>query len=136
MASVSRGSHPLRIFVVEDHPDTLTALCLYLKQAGHTVRSARTKQEALSKIPEANCNVLLSDIGLSDGNGWDVIREIGERRPQIAIAMSGYGTTADQQRSTEAGFRHHLIKPVSLDKLAAVLDEAVTELYGHQTHHG
>jgi CheY-like chemotaxis protein len=131
MTSVLKISHPLRIFVVEDHPDTLDALCLYLRHVGHTVRFARTKKEALKKIAGEDYDVLISDIGLSDGNGWDLIREMGDFRPQFAIAMSGYGTVADCERSAEAGFRHHLIKPVSLEKLAAVLDEAVMEGHGH-----
>jgi DNA-binding response OmpR family regulator len=130
MASVLKASHPLRIFIVEDHPDTLDALCLYLKHLGHSVRSARTKHEALKKIAEQDYDVLISDIGLSDGNGWDLIREMGHRRPHFAIAMSGYGTTADRERSLEAGFRHHLIKPVSLQKVDAVLNEAVMEVHG------
>ena len=130
MASVLKATHPLRIFVVEDHPDTLDALCFYLKHVGHTVRSARTKQEALRKIIKGDYDVLISDIGLPDGNGWDLIREMGPYRPQFAIAMSGYGATADHERSAEAGFRHHLIKPVPLEKLAAVLDEAVMEVHG------
>ena len=131
MTSLWKGSYPLRIFVVEDHLDTLHALCLYLKYAGHSVRSARTKAEALKKIRQEHYDVLISDIGLPDGDGWDLLREIGDSRPQIAIAMSGYGTAADRDRSMEAGFRHHLIKPVSLEKLAAVLDEAAMETHGH-----
>jgi CheY-like chemotaxis protein len=87
-------------------------------------------QEALEKIAGGSYDVLLSDIGLADGNGWDLIREMGAWRPPFAIAMSGYGTAADRERSVEAGFRHHLIKPVSLEKLAAVLDEAVMEVHG------
>jgi CheY-like chemotaxis protein len=94
----------------------LDVLCLYLKHLGHTVRSARTKEEALRKIREGDYDVLISDIGLSDGNGWHLLREIGDRRPHFAIALSGYGTEADRERSAKAGFRHHLIKPVSLDK--------------------
>jgi CheY-like chemotaxis protein len=129
MTTVSKASHTLRIFVVEDHPDTLDALCLYLKHVGHTVRSARTKREALKKIAEGDYDVLISDIGLSDGNGWDLIREMAGCRPPFAVAMSGYGTAADRERSAEAGFRHHLIKPVSLEKLTAVLDEAVMEVH-------
>src|SRR4029434_4416469 len=78
-----KASHPLRVFVVEDHPDTLVALCLYLKVVGHNVRSARTKEEALRKIPEANCDVLISDIGLPDGSGWGLIREIGDCRQRL-----------------------------------------------------
>jgi DNA-binding response OmpR family regulator len=129
MTSVSKASHPLRVFIVEDHPDTLDAICLYLKYVGHTVRCARTKKEALKNIAGEDYDVLISDIGLSDGNGWDLIREMGDWRPPFAIAMSGYGTVADRERSSEAGFRHHLIKPVSLEKLTAVLDEAVMEVH-------
>ena len=130
MTRVSKTSHPLRVFVVEDHPDTSDALCLYLRHIGHTVRSAGTKQEALRKIAGGAYDVLISDIGLPDGDGWDLIREMGDYRPPFAIAMSGYGTVADTERSAEAGFRHHLIKPVSLEKLAAVLDEAAMEVHG------
>jgi DNA-binding response OmpR family regulator len=130
MMSGLKASHQLRIFLVEDHLDTLDALCLYLKHAGHTVWCARTKEEALKKIAERDHDVLISDIGLSDGNGWDLIREMGDSRPQFAIAMSGYGTAADHERSAEAGFRHHLIKPVPLEKLAAVLDEAAMHVHG------
>ena len=56
-------------------------------------------QEALKKIAGGNYDVLISDIGLSDGNGWDLIREMGAWRPPFAIAMSGYGTAADRERS-------------------------------------
>ena len=130
MTTALKASHPLRVFIVEDHADTLDALCLYLKHEEHSVRSARTKREALRKIREGDYDVLISDIGLSDGNGWDLLREIGDRRPHFAIALSGYGTEADRERSAKAGFRHHLIKPVRLEKLAAVLDEAVMEVHG------
>ena len=75
-------------------------ICLYLKYVGHTVRSARTKKEALKNIAGEDYDVLISDIGLSDGNGWDLIREMGEWRPPFAIAMSGYGTVADRERSS------------------------------------
>jgi CheY-like chemotaxis protein len=131
MTGVGKGLRPLRIFIVEDHVDTLYALCLYLEYAGHSVRSARSKEEALKKIPQGHYDVLISDIGLPDGNGWDLLREISDSRPQFAIAMSGYGTAADRERSADAGFRHHLVKPVSLEKLASVLEEAAMEMQSH-----
>jgi CheY-like chemotaxis protein len=122
----SAGS--LRILVVEDHLDTLEVVCFYLRYTGHDVIGARSKQEAAEAVQQASCDVLISDIGLSDGSGWDLIGELGERRPKYAIAMSAYGTRADVERSFQAGFRHHLVKPVSLEKLAAVLAEAAEEL--------
>ena len=125
---VPRGPQPLRIFVVEDHADTLRALCLYLEYVGYSVRNARSKEEALNEIQNANCDVLISDIRLPDGNGWDLVREMGKLRPRYAIAISGYGTEADREKSAKVGFRHHLVKPVSPEKLTAVLEEAVAEL--------
>ena len=128
MTGVPRTSQPLRIFVVEDDPDALHTLCLYLRYAGYSVRSARSKEEALNEIPNANCDVFISDTRLSDGNGWDLIGEMGKLRPRYAIAISGCGTKADREKSAKVGFRHHLVKPVSSEKLAAVLEEAGAEL--------
>lgn len=64
---------PLRIFVIEDEDDTLAAIQIYLEQLGHVVFSARSKAEALEKMPPANCQVLISDINLPDGNGWEIL---------------------------------------------------------------
>ena len=118
---------PLRIFIVEDHSDTLETLRLYLERPGNIVMNARSKEEALKEIPGARCDVLLTDIGLPDGNGWELVEEVGESRPAYAIAMSGYGLPADLDRSAEAGFRHHLIKPISAKKLDTLLKEAAAE---------
>jgi CheY-like chemotaxis protein len=128
MRGVPRASQRLRIFVVEDDPDSLHTLCLYLRYAGYSVRSARSKEEALNEIPNAKCDVFISDLRLSDGNGWDLIREMGKLRPRCAIAISGYGTKADREKSAKVGFRYHLVKPVSSEELAAVLEEAGAEL--------
>jgi CheY-like chemotaxis protein len=119
---------PLRIFVVEDDNDTLAAIEIYLEQLGHIVFSARSKAEALKKIPQANCHVLISDINLPDGNGWEILEEIENSRPNYAIAISGYGTRANRQRSAESGFRHHVVKPVFPESLNTLLKEATAEL--------
>ena len=120
--------YPLRIFVVEDHPDTLQSLKIYLEQIGHIVFSARSKAEALKEIPGAKCHVLISDINLPDGNGWELMEEIQNLRPNYAIALSGYGMKADRERSAESGFRHHLVKPVFPPKLESLLEEATSEI--------
>jgi two-component system CheB/CheR fusion protein len=120
----------MRIFVVENHANTLKYFHLYLESEGHTVFEARTMQEALDAIPGANCDVLISDIGLPDGKGWDLLSRLraeGLPHPPYAVAISGYGTPEDRARSSEAGFRHHLLKPFSPDKLDAVLKEAARE---------
>jgi CheY-like chemotaxis protein len=106
----------------------ITALQIYLEQSGHVVFSARSKAEALREIPRANCHVLISDINLPDGNGWDLMQEVGKLCPDYAIAISGHGMKADRERSAESGFRHHLVKPISAQKLDTLLQEATTEL--------
>jgi two-component system, chemotaxis family, CheB/CheR fusion protein len=113
--------------VVEGHNDTLAALQLYLEQLGHIVFSARDKA-ALKKIRRANCHALISDINLPDGNGWEILEELENLRPNYAIAISGYGTPADRQRSAQSGFRHYLVKPVFPDSLDTLLKVSATEL--------
>ena len=118
----------LRIFVVEDHKDTLDALRKHLEQLGHIVFSASSKAEALKQIPMADCHVLISDLGLPDGNGWELMQELENLSPRYAIAISGYGMKADREMSAEAGFRHHLVKPLLPPKLDTLLEEASIEL--------
>jgi CheY-like chemotaxis protein len=128
MTAASRDFYPLRIFLVEDHKDTLEALRIYLELCGHFVLSACSKAEALTEIPRANCHVLISDINLPDGNGWQLLQELENLRPHYAIATSGYGMKADYERSAESGFRHHLVKPVAAEKIDTLLEEATIEL--------
>lgn len=121
-------SAALRIFVVENHEDTRYLLGLLLEQLGHTVLAVATMHEALHAVPAARCDVLISDVGLPDGNGWDLLRRLGPDRPPYAIAMSGFGMRSDRQKSLAAGFRHHLLKPVEPNQLESLLDEATLEL--------
>ena len=118
--------------MVENHPDTLKYLTMYLETMGHTVVSARTVKEALAALPEAHCSVLISDIGLPDGNGWDLLKSASLEHPVYAIAMSGFGMNADRAKSRAAGFRHHLLKPFDPDQLDAMLEEAAQEGEGEE----
>ena len=77
----------LRIFVVENHPDTLKYLCLYLEQMGHVVASARSKSESIELLARRPCDVLISDIGLPDGNGWELLQQAPAPKPHYAIAL-------------------------------------------------
>ena len=120
-------SKPLRIFVVENHRDTREYLQLYLETFGHTVQTAESMTRALAALPTADCDVLISDIGLTDGDGWMLLRRLQVPRPLYAIAMSGFGLGADQLRSQEAGYRHHLLKPIDPKELDAILAEAARE---------
>ena len=116
------------IFLVEDHPDTLKYLTMFLGPLGHTVQSARTIREALSKISNTNCDILICDIGLPDGNGHELLRQMKVTRQIYAIAISGFGSESDIAKSKAAGFRHHITKPFRGDDLIPFLDEATREL--------
>lgn len=111
----------LRVFIVENHPDTLQSFIFYLESEGHSVCSASTLEEALLAIPESGCDVVFSDIGLPDGTGWDLLARLKMERPIFAVAMSGFGQNADRQKSLAAGFRQHLIKPITPDAIDDVL---------------
>ena len=120
-------ARPLRIFVVENHTDTLKYLSMYLEAIGHTVACAKTMAQALESLPSSGCDVLISDIGLPDGDGWELLRTVQLTHPIYAIAMSGFGMNADHARSKTAGYRHHLLKPFIPSELDAALEEAARE---------
>ena len=130
------AKRPLRIFVVENHEDTRFLLCLLLEQLGHTLFSAPSLAAALEAVPAARCDVLISDIGLPDGNGWELMARLGDDRPPYAIAMSGFGMSSDRQRSLGVGYRHHLLKPVEPNQLERLLDEAADETRDDQRRRG
>lgn len=121
---------PLRVFLVENHEDTVRYIKLYLEHLGHQVLVAQTMETALREIPKANCDVLISDIGLPDGDGWLLLEKLGSGRPPFAIAISGYGMGNDQRRSRTVGYNAHLVKPFVPDALLLVLKKAAEEKGG------
>ncbi len=123
--------HPLRVFVVEDHGDTAEMLRLMLESEGHEVCTAGDVASALETIDGDDYDLLLSDLGLPDGSGLDLIRELRARGNRVpAIALSGYGQEQDLQLSHQAGFSAHVIKPVDYDQLMA----AVAKVSGKPEH--
>ena len=112
----------LRILLVDDHPDTCAALERLLKLRGHTVAAANNMRSALEKAGAGDSfDLLISDVGLPDGNGMDLLRVIRTKHPIRGIAISGFGMDADIAKSLEAGFAEHLVKPVKLEKLEAAI---------------
>jgi DNA-binding response OmpR family regulator len=111
----------MRIFLVENHPDTLKYLRRHLIRAGHEVETAQSFAEALRDLREKPCDLLLADLGLPDGDGWGLLEQLGAARPPLAVAMSGLNGPADRLRSRQAGFQHHLVKPFLPDDLDGVL---------------
>lgn len=124
MSEPASTGHPLRIFVVENHRDTLAALTHYLNQMGHTVVSAGTVEGALKALPGSRCDVFICDIGLPDGDGWELLKRARLEPHVYTIAMSGFGHKSDCGRSEAAGYRRHLLKPFFPDDLDGILAEA------------
>lgn len=121
-------ARPLRVFVVENHADSRLMLTMLLSSMGHQVTSAASMQEALRALPEADPEVLVSDIGLPDGDGWELLKCLHLPHEVYAIAMSGFGMASDRARSLEAGYRHHLVKPMDIEQLESLLAEASREI--------
>jgi CheY-like chemotaxis protein len=95
-----------------------------LKVAGHETRIAHTGEEALKAALEYRPSIVLLDIGLPGINGYEVAKRLRQRpetKEVTLVAITGYGTDLDHQRSQEAGFDHHLVKPADFEKLEGLL---------------
>jgi PAS domain S-box-containing protein len=123
--AVAEQQRALHILLVEDHVDTANAMSRLLRGLGHQVRVADSVSMALQSAREP-FDLLLSDIGLPDGTGVELIRQIRERHGDRfpAVALTGYGMEDDVTRCKEAGFNEHLTKPVSLQNLQLVIQRA------------
>jgi CheY-like chemotaxis protein len=121
-ASYNSGKS-LRILVVEDHSETLEALSGLLSHFGHEISVADGAQNAMNMIDSKEFDVVLCDIALPDGSGYDVIAEAKRKRPVKAVALSGFAATEDIERGREAGFDFHLAKPVDFHELRTVLGQ-------------
>ena len=115
----------LRLLLVEDHDSTRDVLARILGRAGHHVHGAATGSQALELLKTAGpFDALISDLGLPDRSGFDLLREIRATHPAIpAIALSGYGMDEDVKRAKDAGFTAHLVKPIPFDQLRTLLDQ-------------
>ncbi len=114
---------PLRILLVEDHGDTRRTLSRLLTHFGHDISVADCTQSAKEIVDTKEFDVLLSDIGLPDGSGYDVITHAKQKQPIKGIALTGFGMDEDIRKSKEAGFDFHLTKPVDFAELRSVLGQ-------------
>jgi hypothetical protein len=112
----------LCILLAEDHEDTRRILARLLEKYGHRVETVEDVASATRALETVRFDVLISDIGLPDGNGYDLLQRATAVQPHLtSIALSGYGMENDLQRSAAAGFSVHLTKPVDIDVLQAHL---------------
>jgi CheY-like chemotaxis protein len=118
----SGAGERLRIFFVEDEAITRELLSRVLRIHGYDVQPAGTYREAID-LADGQFDLLLSDIALPDGTGWDVMRHVRSRWRHIpGIAMSGFGSQEDRDASSAAGFAVHLTKPVPIRELKATIE--------------
>jgi CheY-like chemotaxis protein/anti-sigma regulatory factor (Ser/Thr protein kinase) len=113
-----------RILVVDDHQDSTDSLALFLRLRGHDVRTAHDGPSALDEIERYRPEVVFLDLGLPGMSGYDVARRVrmmnGPGAPRL-VALTGYGTDADRQKTRDAGFEVHLAKPVDPRAVDALL---------------
>lgn len=114
----------LRIVLVEDNEDSADMMLEWLRHFGHDVRVARTGSEAVPLIMAVCPDVVLCDLGLPGLDGLDVCRRVVDAMPEPPemIALTGWGREADVHRTGDAGFQHHLVKPVEPDTLRNLLE--------------
>ncbi|TXI88839.1 MAG: response regulator [Cupriavidus sp.] len=111
--------------LIEDHADTRVAIVMHLK-ARCEIGVAGSVQEAVKMLTLERWDLLLSDIGLPDGTGWDILAAPTVRPPLCAVAMSANSKVDMEHKSLTAGFWRHLQKPLSPAELDMVLEETVS----------
>ena len=118
----------MRILLVEDHEDTNRSLTNLLRRRGYQVQSALNFQSALDLSSKVQFDVLISDLALPDGSGIDLVQKLQSTRPVIGIALTGFGMEDDIRKGREAGFHHHLVKPIDLNRLDLLIQESANSL--------
>ncbi len=118
------STQALRVLVVDDNVDAAQCLSMLLQAAGHDSRTIHDGLMALDAVRDFQPDAILLDIGLPGLNGFEIAKQVrlltGPTRI-LLVAMTGYGQESDRQRSLEAGFDHHLVKPAAFSKLQQIL---------------
>jgi CheY-like chemotaxis protein len=121
--------HTLRpLLIVEDHLQTTKVLARLLESRGFRVLAAHSLAEARALVAQHDVGFLISDLGLPDGNGGDLMKELHERLGISGVALTGYGMDGDIAHAREVGFALHLTKPIQVGELEKALVLARAEL--------
>jgi CheY-like chemotaxis protein/nitrogen-specific signal transduction histidine kinase len=116
-----------RVLVVDDHVDTCTGMKMMLERRGYRVTVAHTADQASEKTRHAEFDLVISDIGLPDRSGYELMRELSTTRGLRGIALSGFGMENDVSRARAAGFSEHLTKPINFDRLEEAIQALLVE---------
>lgn len=125
MAPWPTASSPKRILVVDDNHDGATSLARLLQRLGHEVTLAHDGLGAVERAEAFRPDAILLDVGLPDVDGREVARRIRAEpwgRHTLLIAATGWGNADERRRSIEAGFDHHLVKPMDLTELRTLIE--------------
>jgi CheY-like chemotaxis protein len=117
----------MKILAIEDHEDTAIVMALMLRAMGHTVVSANSVASAVDVLTREKFDLIISDIGLPDGNGVSLIHAVRTFCDAPAIALSGYGMREDVDRCLNAGFTKHVTKPVTVEVLRQIITDVCAE---------
>jgi signal transduction histidine kinase/ActR/RegA family two-component response regulator len=122
------GEQPLtRVLVVDDHRDTCIGMKMMLERRGYQITLAYSADQAVEKAGEESFDLLISDIGLPDRSGYELMRELRASKGLRGIALSGFGMEDDVKRAREAGFSEHLTKPINFDRLEEAIRNLLSE---------
>jgi signal transduction histidine kinase/ActR/RegA family two-component response regulator len=116
-----------RVLVVDDHVDTCTGMKMMLERRGYRVTVAHTADEASDKARHGEFDLVISDIGLPDRSGYELMRELSTTRGLRGIALSGFGMENDVSRARASGFSEHLTKPINFDRLEEAIQALLVE---------
>ena len=122
-----RERRSVRILLVEDHPDTARTLSRLLVAMGYKVKVANDATAALQLAASESFDMVISDIGLPDGTGHDLMRQLKEKHNLRGVALTGYGMEEDMRNSREAGFLDHVVKPIDIAQLEAVIQRVMID---------
>jgi CheY-like chemotaxis protein len=119
-----RSRSAIRVFVVEDHAATAKALKSFLEATGYSVHLATDISSALELAPRITFDVLVCDLSLPDGTGWELLEGLRKSAPVLGIAFSAFDEPAHLARSKEAGFVEHVVKGAAATDLVASIERA------------
>jgi PAS domain S-box-containing protein len=123
-SALPRPASKTRVLVVDDNEDAAGMLTLLLESQGHEVRVCYSASDALSTAKQSSPTILFLDIGLPDMDGYELarrLRVLPETARSLLVALTGYGQPQDKERALQAGFDHHLVKPVKLGDVLGLL---------------
>jgi signal transduction histidine kinase/CheY-like chemotaxis protein len=122
----AKGPGP-RVLVVDDHLDTCTGMKMMLERRGYRVTVAHTADQAIAKTKRQEFDLVISDIGLPDRSGYELMQELSTTKGLRGIALSGFGMENDVSRARAAGFSEHLTKPINFDRLEESIQSLLLE---------